>query len=88
MNETETVNAFIAIQNLLDDYKRIKESPEAATVKSDVIRYGIKELIRRELAKLGIRSENIYAIDNYLFIKLEPGGAPDILKEVLQPGRG
>lgn len=83
--------------NRIDDYKRAKINFQknvnhdytldellSSDIRTTVAVTGARSIMRRFMFNIGVRAEDIYTEGNKLVFELEPGGIPELLKEMLR----
>ena len=83
--------------NRIDDYKRAKINFQknvnhdytlnellSSDIRTTVAVTAARSIIRRFMFNIGVRAEDIYTEGNKLVFELEPGGIPELLKEMLR----
>lgn len=83
---------LLCLWERIDDYKRarIEAIPKSyndyaeAAFRKKIATFSAKEIITRFMYNLGIRADDVYTEGNKLVFELEPGGIPELLKEMLR----
>ena len=85
------MNQLLYLWELVDDYKRacIESQPKdyidyAGIGRKKIAVFSAKGIITRFMYNLGIRADDVYTEGNKLVFELEPGGIPELLKEMLR----
>ena len=84
---------LLHLWKLVDDYKRANMqqlTPKSlndyagAAGRKKIAIFSAKDVITRFMYNIGIRADDVYTEENKLVFELEPGGIPELLKEMLR----